>query len=60
MKLRLALLPLIVLAGFLYTASVLDRSTEHGTKKVTLQDIKAEAKKDLAKFTPSTVLVINE
>ena len=60
MKLRLAVLPLFVLAAFLYTASVADRTTEHGTKKVTLSDLKATAKNDLSKFKPSNVLVINQ
>lgn len=60
MKMRVAFLPILVLLAFGYSASVLDRTTEHGTQLVKLENVKAQVKSDLAKFTPSTTLVYNQ
>lgn len=60
MKLRVAVLPLLVFLSFGYDVSVVDRVSEHGAVKLTKAAVVAEVKADLAKFKPSTVFVLND
>ncbi len=60
MKLYAAVLPLLVFLTFGYTNSVLLRTSDHGTKKLTVALVKAEVKADLAKFHPNNTVIINK
>lgn len=60
MKLRVALLPILIFTSFGYSVSVLDRVTDHGKNKIELSKVVAQVKADLAKFEPSNTFVYNK
>ena len=60
MKLRVAILPLIVFAVFGYGVSVTDRATDGAQKPLQVEAVKEVVKADLAKFKPSDKFVYNQ
>ena len=60
MKLRVAVLPLIVFLAFGYSNTVLYRASDAGQTKLTVENVKVVVKADLAKFEPSNVVVYNK
>lgn len=59
MKLRVTVLPVLVLLAFVYSNNVALRATSHGDYKLTKAAALAEVKADLAKFHPSTTFYMN-
>ena len=60
MKLRVAVLPLIVFLAFGYATSVAHRASDAGQTKLTVELVKAEVKADLAKFKPDNTIAFNK